>query len=232
MALSHLKGTRHWGQSALPKGTTAAASRFKLGTSPLYDHGLIHWAMTVPQKKEINEWDDFRLWMGLHKEGGEYHWTISSPHCSHQRLSQWIKLFNFSIPCILSHRSHNLHILPHNIHRPPPWSTSLLPTFYRAVPSPAHFPLPLACLNPLSTTPHENVVWCNNSWLGFLKILHYVPQESLEKNILQKMSPHLSQFNVAMAHRNYFRWNNLWILKLATYTKIKDHYFRCKLAIF
>ena len=53
-----------------------------------------------------------------------------------------------------------------------------------------------------------------------------------EKNILQKMSPHLSQLNVAMAHRNYFRRNNLGILKLATYTKIEDHYFRCKLAIF
>ena len=35
-----------------------------------------------------------------------------------------------------------------------------------------------------------------------------------------------------MAHRNYFRQNNLWILKLATYTKIEDHYFRCKLATF
>ena len=32
------------------------------------------------------------------------------------------------------------------------------------------------------------------------------------------MSPHLSQLNVMMAHRNYFRRNNLWILKLATYT--------------
>ena len=53
-----------------------------------------------------------------------------------------------------------------------------------------------------------------------------------EKNILQKMSPHLSQLNVAMAHRNYFRRNNLQILKLATYTKIEDHYFRCKLATF
>ena len=51
-----------------------------------------------------------------------------------------------------------------------------------------------------------------------------------EKNILQKMSPHLSQLNVAMAHRNYFRRNNLRILKLATYTQIEDHYFRCKLA--
>ena len=55
-----------------------------------------------------------------------------------------------------------------------------------------------------------------------------------EKNILQKMSPHLSQLNVAMAYtcRNYFRQNNLRILKLATYTKIEDHYFRCKLATF
>ena len=49
-----------------------------------------------------------------------------------------------------------------------------------------------------------------------------------EQNILQKLSPHLSQLNVAMARRNYFRQNNLWILKLATYTKIEDHYSRCK----
>ena len=28
-----------------------------------------------------------------------------------------------------------------------------------------------------------------------------------EKNVLQKMSPHLSQLNVAMADRNYFRRN-------------------------
>ena len=46
------------------------------------------------------------------------------------------------------------------------------------------------------------------------------------------MSPHLSQLNVAMAHRNYFRRNNMRILKLATYTKIEDHYSRCKLATF
>ena len=38
-----------------------------------------------------------------------------------------------------------------------------------------------------------------------------------EKYFLQKMSPHLSQLNVATAHRNYFRRNNLQILKLATY---------------
>ena len=54
-----------------------------------------------------------------------------------------------------------------------------------------------------------------------------------EKNILQKMSPHLSKLNVAMAHRNYFRRNNLQILKLATYTNIEDHYStRCKLVTF
>ena len=45
-----------------------------------------------------------------------------------------------------------------------------------------------------------------------------------ETNILQNMSPHLLQLNVAMAQRSYFRQNNLQILKLATYTKIEDHY--------
>ena len=44
------------------------------------------------------------------------------------------------------------------------------------------------------------------------------------------MSPHLSQLNVAMAHRNDFRRNNLRILKLATHAKIEDHYSRFKLA--
>ena len=53
-----------------------------------------------------------------------------------------------------------------------------------------------------------------------------------EKNILQIMSPHLSQLNIAMAHKNYFRRNKLRILKLAAYTKIEDHYSRCKLATF
>ena len=42
----------------------------------------------------------------------------------------------------------------------------------------------LSSINPLSTIPHQNVVWYNNSWLGFLKILNYVPKE---KNFLQKM---------------------------------------------
>ena len=42
------------------------------------------------------------------------------------------------------------------------------------------------------------------------------------------MTPHLSQLNVAMDHRNCFR-QNLQILKLATHIKIEDHYSRCKL---
>ena len=53
-----------------------------------------------------------------------------------------------------------------------------------------------------------------------------------EKNILQKNEPHFSQLNVVMAHRNYFRRKNLQILKLATFTKIEDHYSRCRLATF
>ena len=35
----------------------------------------------------------------------------------------------------------------------------------------------IGALNPLSTRPHQNVVWYNNSWLGFLNILNYVPKE-------------------------------------------------------
>ena len=59
-------------------------------------------------------------------------------------------------------------------------------------------------------------------------MLNYVPKE---KKIRAKMSPHLSQLNV-MAHRNYFRRNNVQILKLATYTEIEDHYSGWKLATF
>ena len=53
-----------------------------------------------------------------------------------------------------------------------------------------------------------------------------------ENNFLQNLSPHLLQLNVVMAHRNYFRQNNIQILKLATHTKIEDHYSGCKLATF
>ena len=83
---------------------------------------------------------------------------------------------------------------------------------------------------PLSTRPFQNVVWYNNSWLGFLKILNYVPKE--REKIYCKKWALICQLNVAMAHSNYFRRNNLQILKLATYTKIEDHYIRCKLATF
>ena len=36
----------------------------------------------------------------------------------------------------------------------------------------------LSCVNPLSTRPHQNMVWYNNSWLAFIKILYYVTEES------------------------------------------------------
>ena len=156
-------------------------------------------------------------------------------------------------------------------------------------------------INPLSTRPHQSVVWYNDSLLGFQKVPNYVPKErekKSEKNepsfilancsyligtvpiltqekgrkksnfimcsyicknlpvvmyrkfrnvpIFKDIPPicpyflgfrvgkyaNLSQLNVAMAHRNYFRRNNPRILKLATYTKIEDHYSRCKLATF
>ena len=41
------------------------------------------------------------------------------------------------------------------------------------------------------------MVWYNNSWLGFLKILNYVPKE--REKISVKTSPHLSQLNVAIS---------------------------------
>ena len=44
-----------------------------------------------------------------------------------------------------------------------------------------------------------------------------------------KNEPHLLQLSVVMAHRNYCRQNNQQILKLATYTKVEDRYFGCKL---
>ena len=69
----------------------------------------------------------------------------------------------------------------------------------------------LNSLNPLSTRPHQNVVWYNNSWIRFSKKF-WIMYQKKEKNILQTLSPHLSQLNVAMAHRNYFRQNNLQIL--------------------
>ena len=88
--------------------------------------------------------------------------------------------------------------------------------------------------NPFNTRPHQNVVSIQKFLIRFSKNCELCTKRKREK-ILQKMSPHLSQLNDAMARRNYFRRNNLRILKLATYTKItiyKDHYSRCKLTTF
>ena len=35
----------------------------------------------------------------------------------------------------------------------------------------------MSAFNPFSTRPHQNAFWYNHSWLGFLKILNYVPRE-------------------------------------------------------
>ena len=82
-------------------------------------------------------------------------------------------------------------------------------------------------INPLSTRPHQDVVWYNNSWLGFLKILNYVPKER-EKYTAKKWALTMSQLNVATAHRNYFRRNNLRILNFGNIhtfiNRLKIHY--------
>ena len=78
----------------------------------------------------------------------------------------------------------------------------------------------------------KNAFWYNNSWLVFQKIQKICTRRKTKIFCKKKMSPHLSQLNVVMAHRNYFRRNNLRILKLATYRKIEDHYSGCKLATF
>ena len=89
--------------------------------------------------------------------------------------------------------------------------------------------------NPFSTRPHQTAFWYNNPWLTFLKLLNYVPKRRFKKSCKKRALICQLHVKVAMAHRIYFRRNNLCrrqILKLATYTKIEDHYFRCKLATF
>ena len=85
-----------------------------------------------------------------------------------------------------------------------------------------HYNLLIQCINPLSTRPHQ--MWSGTITLDLVFWKCWIMYQKKEKNFLQKMSPHLSQLNVAMAHSNYFRQNNLQILKLATY--------KCKLANF
>ena len=70
--------------------------------------------------------------------------------------------------------------------------------------------------DPFSTRPHQSAFWYNNSWLGFVKKILIMYQKK-EENFSAKNEPSFVTVNVAMAHRNYVRRNNLWILKLATY---------------
>ena len=58
-------------------------------------------------------------------------------------------------------------------------------------------------VNPLSTRPHQNVVWCNNSWLGFLKFLTYVPKE--REKITEKYEPSRLKITILGANRQLFR---------------------------
>ena len=81
-------------------------------------------------------------------------------------------------------------------------------------------------------------MWSDTIILDSVFKKFWIMYQKKKKNFLQKMNPHLSQLNVAMAHIfhfilfHYFRRNHLQILKLAIYTKIEDHYSRCKLATF
>ena len=87
--------------------------------------------------------------------------------------------------------------------------------------------------NPFSTRPHvNNVVWYNNSWLGFQNS-ELCTKRKRKILAAPKISPHLSIVKCCIwLITNYF-WQNLMnLLKLATYTKIEDHYSRCKLATF
>ena len=73
-------------------------------------------------------------------------------------------------------------------------------------------------------------------WSGTIILIRFSKNSELctkrKRKIYFKKWALICQLNVAMALRNYFRRNYLWILKLATYTKIEDHYFRCKSANF
>ena len=93
--------------------------------------------------------------------------------------------------------------------------------------------------NPFSTRPHQNVL---HSDTIILDLIRFSKNSELctkrKRNIFcKKMSPHLSQLNIAMAHRNYFRWNNHKSVNPQIGNIYKDwslevHYSRCKLATF
>ena len=80
--------------------------------------------------------------------------------------------------------------------------------------------------NPFSTRPPQNALWYNNSWLYRFSKKFWIMYQKKEKNFLQKMSPHLSQLRWLIGILGKI------ICKLATCTKIADHYSRCKLATF
>ena len=62
--LSTFRRTRQWGLSALPKGTTAAASRFEQGTSRLRIRGLISTSHNSSVDKTTG-----RIWRQLGSRG-------------------------------------------------------------------------------------------------------------------------------------------------------------------
>ena len=80
------------------------------------------------------------------------------------------------------------------------------------------------CFNLFSTRPHQNVVWYNNSWLGFFKKSELCTKRK-RKHFCKKWALILSQLNVAMAHRNYFRQSNL-LERIAKCSYCKRWYFR------
>ena len=58
LALSPFRRTRQWENSAFPKGTTAAASRFEQRTSRSRVRGLIHWTTAAPLNTDRNDIND------------------------------------------------------------------------------------------------------------------------------------------------------------------------------
>ena len=62
-------------------------------------------------------------------------------------------------------------------------------------------------LNPLSTRPHQNVVWYNNFLIRFSKNSELCTKR--KRKYTAKNEPSFVSLNVAIAHRNYLGRNNL-----------------------
>ena len=67
---------------------------------------------------------------------------------------------------------------------------------------------------------------------GFENSYNSYEQYPLEKFFIFTIYQNYTLALNVMAQRNYFRQNNLRILKLATYTKIEDRYSGCKIGNF